>query len=59
MAGSIAVTCSKAFPQCAFTIAAAVVETNLPLWFTHIKNNHTHDSPAPPEASLNAALTYS
>ena len=42
MAGSMAVTCSLCFPECAYTLDAAVDATNLPLWLQHVKEKHTH-----------------
>ncbi len=58
MAGSMAVTCSKCFPECAYTLGAGLDATNLPLWLTHIKEKHTH-AELPPEVTLFNSLTLS
>jgi hypothetical protein len=59
MAGSVAVQCCNTYPACGFSLDAAVVETNLPLWFQHIKDRHGSQHPGAPDASLSSALTYS
>lgn len=48
MAGSCAYVCSKIYPQCAYTLAAGLDATNLPLIFAHIAQFHYKDHPATP-----------
>lgn len=59
MAGSCAYTCSKVFPQCAFTISAQLDATNLPLIFAHIAQSHYKDHPNAPGQTIMDALTLS
>lgn len=58
MAGSLAVTCSLCFPECAYTLGAAVDATNLPLWLQHIKDKHKV-AELPPGVTLFNSLTLS
>jgi len=60
MAGSIAWDCKKIYPHCAFTLAADLDATNLPLIFTHLAQAHgSHAHPSAPQITINAAATYS
>lgn len=58
MAGSLAVTCSLVFPQCAYTLGAGLDATNLPLWLAHIKEYHLHAELGPGVTLFNS-LTLS
>lgn len=59
MAGSVAYTCSKIYPYCAYVLTAGLDATNFPLILTHIDQNHKHEHPYAPFQTINDALTYS
>ncbi len=54
---AVAVTCSKVFTHCAYTLASGAENANIPAWLDHIDQEHNMSHPRQ-DAKLKDALTF-